>query len=204
MPAARSALDQSSRAALFRSSRRSSASKPPADAPARPGAPALEPHVGAGDGDADGHVVCDRNQPADVDRGGELVGGGAERRRAPGGDERGRRDRGEDRDERERDRELGRAEARRVQPPNPLRYHATTFSPQKRPVAPPSARKGPNGIGSLRPRRPVASSTIARTPPTVTAAKSENRSAFQPRKAPSIAPSFASPRPMPSSRKRSA
>src|SRR2546425_10870368 len=81
--------------------------------------------------------------------------------------------------------------------PNPPVYHATILSPQNNAAAPPAARKGPNGIGSLRPDRPEASSTIARAPPQTTPTNRATSTIFQPRKAPSIAPSLRSPPPMP-------
>src|SRR5256712_6113720 len=84
-----------------------------------------------------------------------------------------------------------------VHRPNPPVYHATILSPQNNAAAPPAARKGPNGIGSLRPARPEASSTIARAPPQTTPTNRATSTIFQPRKAPSIAPSLRSPPPMP-------
>src|SRR5437762_12439194 len=77
-------------------------------------------------------------------------------------------------------------------------YQVTSLSPQKRPAAPPAARKGPNGMGSLRPVVLEPSSTSATMPPSSTAKKIDKSATFQPRNAPSMAPSLTSPPPIPS------
>src|SRR5256885_11995279 len=80
---------------------------------------------------------------------------------------------------------------------SPVTYHCTTPSPQNNAAAPPIARKGPNGIASLRPRTPRAIRATAHAPPSTTPTISANSAIFQPRKAPSIAPSAMRPGPVP-------
>src|SRR5262249_13257105 len=130
---------------------------------------------------------------------GELVCRRRRRGRPPVRHElRPRQDR-EDSDHREDDDQLDQRESGFVpcHIRSPLAYHCTTPSPQNNAAAPPSERKGPKGIASLRLRTPRAIRATADMPPTTTATISAKSAIFQPRKAPSMAPSFMSPAPMP-------
>src|SRR5439155_19354883 len=93
-----------------------------------------------------------------VDRGGQLRGGRPRRRRSPVRHELRQPERGQHPDHRDHDDQLAQREPGFSVPHirNPETYHLTTPSPQNNAVAPPSARKGPNGNASLRPRTPRA------------------------------------------------
>src|SRR5207245_2255363 len=150
-------------------------------------------------GDLDTHrrVPGDRDLTAEVDRSRQLARRRLKRRRPCVAPKRRRHQRGQDAGDRENYDELRQREPARAHPTNPLTHQLKARSPQTSAMAPPAARNGPNGMGSFRPRTPVARNAAPMTPPSTIATNSPNSSAFHPRNAPSIAPSFRSPPPMP-------
>ena len=79
----------------------------------------------------------------------------------------------------------------------PPRYHRTNLSPQNSPAAPPAARKGPKGMGSFRPRCRRRARSRREPHPGRRQRNTDSSTTFQPRNAPSMAPSFISPPPIP-------
>src|SRR3989454_75448 len=144
-------------------------------------------------------VARDRELTRAAEYRGQLRGAGRRRGAPPVRHELRQPERGKKPDHRDHDDQLGERKpglsVSHIR--SPVTYHCTTPSPQNNAAAPPTARKGPNGIASLRPRTPRAIRATAHAPPSTTPTISANSAIFQPRKAPSIAPSFMSPAPIP-------